>query len=114
MWLMRWRVLLLLAAVAAFGSLPAAADDWPQWLGPNRDDVWRESGIFEKFPAGGPKILWRTPIAGGYAGPAVSGGKVYVTDYVRASGDAKNDFGSRADLKGQERVLCLNAADGTI
>ena len=25
------------------------ADDWPQWLGPNRDAVWREDGIIEKF-----------------------------------------------------------------
>jgi len=89
-------------------------DDWPQWLGPNRDDVWRETGILEKFPAGGPKILWRTPIAGGYSGPAVAGGKVYVTDYVRTSGEAKNDFATRAELNGQERVLCLNAADGSI
>ena len=27
------------------------ADDWPQWLGPRRDSVWRESGILKKFPA---------------------------------------------------------------
>ncbi len=26
------------------------ADDWPQWLGPKRDSVWRESGIVEIFP----------------------------------------------------------------
>ncbi len=25
------------------------ADDWPQWRGPNRDGVWRETGIVEKF-----------------------------------------------------------------
>jgi len=23
------------------------ADDWPQWLGPKRDGVWRETGIVE-------------------------------------------------------------------
>ena len=28
------------------------ADDWPQWLGPQRDGVWRETGIVDKFPAG--------------------------------------------------------------
>ena len=60
----------------------AAADDWPQWMGPNRDNVWRESGIITRFPAGGPKVLWRTPIAGGYAGPAVADGKVFIADYV--------------------------------
>jgi len=30
--------------------LNVCADDWPQWLGPKRDAVWRESGIVEKFP----------------------------------------------------------------
>jgi len=109
---------LSLVAVASVLILQALvslrADDWPQWLGANRDDVWHETGIALKFPAGGPKILWRTPIAGGYSGPVVAGGKVYVTDYLRTSGEAKNDFATRADLKGQERVLCLNAADGSI
>jgi hypothetical protein len=36
------------------------ADDWPQWLGPGRDAVWRESGIVEKFPTNGPPVRWRT------------------------------------------------------
>jgi outer membrane protein assembly factor BamB len=36
----------------------APADDWPQWMGPQRDNVWREKGILKKFPAGGPKVLW--------------------------------------------------------
>src|SRR5262245_21932461 len=62
------------------------ADDWPQWLGPKRDGLWRENGILAKFPRGGPKVLWRTPIGGGYAGPAVSGGKVYITDRVLSPG----------------------------
>src|SRR6478672_6350552 len=95
----------LLAAVVV-------ADDWPQWLGPTRDDAWKETGIIEKFPDGGPKILWRVPLAGGYSGPAVAAGKVYVTDFVRTSGDGKNDPNSRADLTGRERVLCLRATDG--
>ena len=32
------------------------ADDWPQWMGPNRDNVWRETGILDKFPPGGPQV----------------------------------------------------------
>ncbi len=90
----------------------AVADDWPQWLGPGRDDLWKETGIVEKFPAGGPKVLWRAPLAGGYSGPAVAGGKVFVTDYVRTSGEATNDPGARANLTGKERVVCLRASDG--
>ena len=47
----------------------ALADDWPQWFGPEHDGVWRETGIIDKFPDGGPKVLWRTPVNRGYAGP---------------------------------------------
>src|SRR3954454_14912587 len=90
----------------------AIADDWPQWMGPSRDDVWRETGVVEKFPEGGPKILWRVPIAGGYSGPAVAGGKVFVTDFGKSAGEVKNDPMARGDLAGKERVLCLRASDG--
>ena len=60
--------------------LTAIADDWGQWLGPQRDGVWRETGILEKFPSGGPKVLWRTPVNRGYAGPSVVGDRVFVMD----------------------------------
>ena len=50
-----------LLALVGLIVLPALAraDDWPQWLGPQRDGVWRETGLLEKFPKGGPKVLWR-------------------------------------------------------
>src|SRR5215218_2825350 len=82
---------LCLGGVVASG---ARADDWPQWLGPQRDGVWRETGIVDKFPPGGLKAKWRTPIGAGYAGPAVAAGKVYVTDRVLAKGakDPANPF----------------------
>jgi outer membrane protein assembly factor BamB len=90
----------------------AAAADWPQWMGPNRDDVWTESGIVDKFPEGGLKPLWRKPVSGGFAGPAVANGKVYITDYVRADGDDKPVPTKRNNLKGKERVICLDAKTG--
>src|SRR5437773_1365396 len=78
----RWTFALALTLAAT----AARADDWPQWLGPQRDGVWREAGIVAKFPEGGPKVRWKTPIGEGYSGPAVANGKVYVTDRVRAKG----------------------------
>ena len=89
------RVMLL----GLFLAAPVSASDWPQWLGPNRDGVWKEDGLLEKFPDGGPKVLWRKPINAGYTGPAVAGGKVFVMDRV------KKDASS-------ERVLCLDAKTG--
>ena len=43
-----------------------SADDWPQWRGPTRDGVWRESGIIEEFDAPQIKLRWSVPISGGY------------------------------------------------
>ena len=66
------------------------ADDWPQWLGPQRDSVWREDGLVERFPASGLPVKWRASIGLGYAGPAVVGNRVYVMDYVKESGEVVN------------------------
>jgi outer membrane protein assembly factor BamB len=105
----------LVSAVLAMGALAAhaRADDWPQWLGPQRDGIWRETGIVDKFPEGSPPVRWRAKVAQGYSGPAVANGRVYLTDRVLAKGTAlpKNQF-SRARLNGTERVLCFNEADG--
>jgi outer membrane protein assembly factor BamB len=91
------------------------ADDWPQWLGPQRDGVWREKRILEKFPPSGPPVRWRTAIGGGYTGPAVANGRVYVMDRKLSEGarNPSNAF-SRGTIPGTERVLCLNEADGKI
>jgi outer membrane protein assembly factor BamB len=90
-------------------------DDWPQWLGPQRDGVWREAGIVEKFPAGGPPVRWRREIGGGYAGPAVAGGRVYVTDRWLAKGtNNPADPFARGIVPGTERVLCLDEANGRV
>jgi outer membrane protein assembly factor BamB len=96
----------------ALATTLASAADWPQWMGPRRDDVWAETGLVEKFPENGLKFLWRKPISGGFSGPAVAGGKVYVTDYVKASGDAKPAPTKRNQLQGEERVFCLDAKTG--
>lgn len=94
-------------------ALPVAAEDWPQWMGPNRDDVWSETGILSEFPADGPTFLWRKPVHGGFAGPAVVDGRVYVTDYLKSAGDNKPAPTKRNELQGKERVLCLDAKTGS-
>jgi len=110
---MRRGLSLLVLAVLVVST--ARADDWPQWLGPQRDGVWRETGIIDQIPAGGLKAKWRTPIGAGYAGPAVANGKVYVADRILADGadNPKSAF-ARDLVKGVERVLCLDEATGKI
>ncbi len=98
-----------LLLIASMLTLPASAADWPQWLGPNRDGVWKEDGILDTFPKDGPKVLWRKPIHPGYTGPAVAGGKVFVMDRLRKEPAAD---APRGQTPGVERVLCLDAKTG--
>ena len=102
--------IVLFALITVFCS-PLFAADWPQWMGPNRDNRWNAENILDKFPAGGPKVVWRSPVAGGYAGPAVVKDRVYVADFV-ADTNVKVDNFDRKKFTGKERVLALNAADG--
>jgi outer membrane protein assembly factor BamB len=109
MWLVALLTLLVL------GPTSGRAEDWPQWLGPQRDGVWRETGVLDKFPAKGPTVRWRTPIGGGYAGPAVSDGRVFITDRILAKGARNGDNPFAKDkTPGKERVLCLDEPTGKI
>lgn len=93
---------------------PAVADDWPQWLGPQRDGVWRETGLVQKFPPTGLKTRWNAEVGVGYSGPAVAEGRVYVTDRVLAGANPKSGFSMRGTVGGKERVLCLNETTGKV
>ncbi|NNC88499.1 MAG: PQQ-like beta-propeller repeat protein [Akkermansiaceae bacterium] len=104
-----------LLVLAALAPPVLDADDWPQWFGPGRDGIWREAGIVEKFPEGGPKVLWRTPIHRGYAGPAVADGRVYVIDReVSDPSKAPANPFKTGKVPGNERLLCLDAATGKV
>lgn len=79
------------------GSALAVAADWPQWRGPNRDDVSTETELLKEWPAGGPRLIWKAADLGlGYAGVSVVGDRLYTAgDNTEAS-----------------RVLALNTSDG--
>lgn len=103
---------LLTLLFVSLATVSGQGEDWPQWQGPNRDGIIREKNLARTLPAEGLKVLWRQEIAGGYSGPSVADGKVFVSDYVRQEGDASNDPGGRRQLAGKERVLCFDAASG--
>jgi outer membrane protein assembly factor BamB len=106
------RFVFTLGLIVLAGS-PLHADDWPQWLGPKRDGIWRETGILDAFPKNGPKKLWEAEIGAGYAGPAVAEGRIFLADRILAEG-AKlpgNAF-STAKVEGTERVLCFDSKTG--
>ncbi len=104
----------LLGVAVSVGS--AVADDWPQWMGPDRDGVWKEKGILREIPESGLKQVWRSDLGSGYSGPSVSNGRVYVMDrkVTKPVGKKANQNFFRGIISGTERVVCLNEKDGTL
>ena len=98
---------LILASVSGL-----LADDWSQWLGDERDGIWREAGVRKDLPEAGAKVLWRAPVSLGYAGPAVAKGKVYVPDFLITDGAFDGSSQGGQPRKGLERILCLDAETG--
>jgi outer membrane protein assembly factor BamB len=79
------RLILIAATIILAAAAKSPADEWPQWRGPTRDGVWKETGLVESFPAdriddGKLKRRWRVEIGSGYNGPTVAGGRVFVMD----------------------------------
>jgi outer membrane protein assembly factor BamB len=72
----------LVAIVLAAATVSGA--DWPQFRGVNRDNMATETGVYRSWPAGGPKVLWKTSVAEGYAGAAIKDGRIYLNDYDTA------------------------------
>jgi outer membrane protein assembly factor BamB len=98
----RSTAVIFLATIGLMFNPSAQADDWAQWGGPQRDLIWRETGIADKLPVEGKLLprVWSTPIGEGYAGPAVANDRVFITDRIRN--------------RNVERVLCLDAESGAL
>src|SRR5689334_18323833 len=68
-------VVLLSVAYAALAQSPA---NWPQWRGPNRDGISKETGLLKQWPAEGPPLVWKASGAGrGYSSFSIANGKLY-------------------------------------
>jgi outer membrane protein assembly factor BamB len=109
----------LLGALCLFGlgSAIGLAEDWPQWQGPQRDGIWREDKIVESFPTNGLPIRWRASIGAGYSGPAVAGGRIFITDRITQKSpdtEVQLRWDFRDKTMGLERVLCLEEATGKL
>jgi outer membrane protein assembly factor BamB len=79
-------------------SLSASGGDWPQFRGPDRNNISSETGLLRSWPASGPKVLWKIPVCEGYAGAAIKGGRIYLNDYNAQ--------------KKEHLVRCISLADG--
>ena len=89
----------MLAALVALHARPSPGADWPQWRGLNRDGVWTETKIVDRFKSETLPVKWRADLGSGYSGPTVADGRVYVTDRITTGAEA-------------ERVHCFDAMTG--
>ena len=91
--------LALLLATAAFAVAAESSPDWPQWRGPNRDAVAKESGLLTTWPESGPPLAWKASgLGGGFSSLSISGGRIYTL----------------GDLQGSQQVVAMNLADGKV
>jgi outer membrane protein assembly factor BamB len=69
----------LVCLLVLSATVPTFADDWPQWRGPQRNGVSKETGLLQSWPKEGPRLRWKITNAGsGYAAPSVLGDRVYM------------------------------------
>ncbi|MHA3770367.1 outer membrane protein assembly factor BamB family protein [Verrucomicrobiota bacterium sgz303538] len=61
-------------AWSCLAALTLHAADWPEFMGPSRDNVSPETGLLDAFPAQGPKVIWSKQIGSGYSAPSIRDG----------------------------------------
>ncbi len=85
------RVITTLFLLVAFAAC-IYAQDWPQYLGSERNSTSPQKGILRTWPAAGPEVLWSTNVGIGYGGPVIKDGKVYLLDRDDKVGDNMRCF----------------------
>jgi outer membrane protein assembly factor BamB len=70
-----WAVILVAVTIC----VTSRAADWPNFRGPNHNGISSETGWLAKWPAEGPKQLWKASVGLGYAAITVANGRAYAT-----------------------------------
>ncbi len=71
-----FRFQVICSGVAFAIALQSAAEDWPQFLGPERNGVYRGPALMEEIGSDGPPVVWRKSIGSGFSGPVVIEGRL--------------------------------------
>jgi len=115
---------------------------WPQFRGPNRDDISADTGLLKEWPKDGPPLVWQaTGVGEGFSSVAIAGGKVYTlgnrdgNTYVHALdrsngkmlwsarvGVAGGNLGSTPTVDGDRLyaigqdgdLVCVSVSDGAV
>src|ERR1041385_4062872 len=88
---MNSKTLLATLASTSFVLISASAEDWPQWQGPDRNAISKETGLLKEWPAGGPPLAWKKgQLGGGDCAPSIAAGRIF------GMGNRGEDEGVRA------------------
>src|SRR5436189_972 len=114
----RWHGLdrfVVAAVIVLTGWATVSADDWPQWLGPQRDGIWRETGILDKFPAGGPKVRWRIPMGALFCFETKSGKVLWSKNFPKDLDARVPMWGFSAHpLLDGDKLICIVGGKGSV
>jgi outer membrane protein assembly factor BamB len=75
-----WLPIIVIVALSGIGVMSVKAQDWPQFLGSDRNSISPQKGLMRSWTAGKPEVVWSVNIGIGYGGPVVKNGKVYLLD----------------------------------
>jgi len=84
------KLIVLLPLLACITAVHA--QDWPQFLGPERNSTSPQKNLLRSWPESGPEVLWSVDVGIGYGGPVVKDGKVYLLDRDDEVGDKMRCF----------------------
>ena len=99
---------LLSLGLGAWSGTTCQAQDWPQWMGLERQGTFHSDSQVTEFKDGDLKEAWSVPVKMGYAGPTVANGRVFLMDWELTPEQQK------AKEPGTERVLCFDESTGEV
>src|SRR5262245_23210391 len=104
----RWCVGATLALMCGIltAQTTAPAGSWRQWGGPNRNFIVEASGLAEKWPESGPRVIWTRPLGSGHSAILADGDRLF-TMYRVGNGRAR-----QGPWESQEAVIALDATNG--
>ncbi len=95
------RKAILFSLGGMFALCVLAAANWPQWRGPERDGISKETGLLQQWPAEGPTLLWQVSDLGdGYSTPAIVDDRIYLI----SNEGLDNEFVQALDVEDGEQI----------
>lgn len=97
---MKKRKILMVLILPIISTFIINAQDWPQFLGPERNSTSPQKGLLRSWPEKGPEVLWNVNVGPGFGGPVIKDGKVYLLDRDDNTGDILRclDFSNGKEL----------------